>query len=48
MDNLKLVIPEKKEPLKVTDLKLNLNGHKPKRNKNSYNRMLNKIRRFLR
>jgi len=47
---IKLVLPE--EELKdfpwFKHLKLNLNGHKPRKGKNLYKRRLNQIRRLLR
>jgi len=51
MDKIKLVVDEeiKKLPeLKVSDLKLNLNGRKHKHGKNLYKKRLNQLRRTLR
>jgi len=52
MEDLKLVVNEeelqKLPKLKVTDLKLNLNGRKHKHGRNLYKKRLNQFRRTLR
>lgn len=49
MDKVKLVVPEPevRNFPSLRNLKLNLNGHRP-RGKNLYKRRLNQIRRLLR
>lgn len=52
MAKVRLVVDENIKELpklpKVSDLKLNLNGKKPRRGKNLYKRRLNQFRRSLR